>query len=126
MRSPSRWAKRALGKQELPADRMRGNQGAVETFLMLAGAGFLAGAMNALAGGGSFVTLPAWSRGVPVGQRQCVEHGRALSGRRRQRLGLSRQARGHRGRAARPLLVATLIGGFCRRAVADLDPDRAV
>jgi uncharacterized membrane protein YfcA len=31
----------------------------VETLLMLAAAGFLAGAMNALAGGGSFVTLPA-------------------------------------------------------------------
>lgn len=29
------------------------------TFLMLAGAGFLAGAMNSVAGGGTFVTIPA-------------------------------------------------------------------
>jgi uncharacterized membrane protein YfcA len=35
-------------------------------FLLLAGAGLLAGAMNALAGGGSFVTLPALiATGVP-------------------------------------------------------------
>ena len=34
--------------------------------LLLAGAGLLAGAMNALAGGGSFVTLPALiAAGVP-------------------------------------------------------------
>jgi uncharacterized protein len=38
----------------------------VETLLFLAGAGFLGGAMNALAGGGSFVTLPALiAAGVP-------------------------------------------------------------
>ena len=37
-----------------------------ETILLLAGAGLLAGAMNALAGGGSFVTLPALiAVGVP-------------------------------------------------------------
>ena len=29
---------------------------------LLAGAGLLAGAMNAIAGGGSFVSFPAWSR----------------------------------------------------------------
>jgi uncharacterized membrane protein YfcA len=35
-------------------------------FLLLFGAGLLAGAMNALAGGGSFVTLPALiAAGVP-------------------------------------------------------------
>ena len=38
----------------------------LETTLLLAGAGLLAGAMNALAGGGSFVTLPALiAAGVP-------------------------------------------------------------
>ena len=38
----------------------------MDSLLMLAGAGFLAGAMNALAGGGSFVTLPALiAAGVP-------------------------------------------------------------
>jgi uncharacterized membrane protein YfcA len=38
----------------------------VQTLPILAGAGFLAGAMNALAGGGSFVTLPALiAAGVP-------------------------------------------------------------
>lgn len=38
----------------------------IETFGMIAGAGFLAGAMNALAGGGSFVSLPALiGAGVP-------------------------------------------------------------
>jgi uncharacterized membrane protein YfcA len=38
----------------------------MDVLLMLAGAGFLAGAMNALAGGGSFVTLPALiAAGVP-------------------------------------------------------------
>src|ERR1700742_3580024 len=31
----------------------------MQTYLLLCGAGFLAGAMNALAGGGSFVSLPA-------------------------------------------------------------------
>lgn len=38
----------------------------MNTWVLLAGAGFLAGAMNALAGGGSFVTLPALMlAGVP-------------------------------------------------------------
>lgn len=38
----------------------------MDDFMLLAGAGLLAGAMNALAGGGSFVTLPALlATGVP-------------------------------------------------------------
>jgi len=38
----------------------------MDSFLLLAGAGFTGGAMNALAGGGSFVTLPALiAAGVP-------------------------------------------------------------
>lgn len=38
----------------------------MESWLLLLGAGLLAGAMNALAGGGSFVTLPALiAAGVP-------------------------------------------------------------
>jgi hypothetical protein len=38
----------------------------MQTMLLLCGAGFLAGAMNALAGGGSFVSLPALiAAGVP-------------------------------------------------------------
>jgi uncharacterized membrane protein YfcA len=38
----------------------------MESFILLAGAGLLAGAMNALAGGGSFVSLPAMiATGVP-------------------------------------------------------------
>src|ERR1700710_2755476 len=40
--------------------------GAMDTYLLVAGAGLAAGAMNALAGGGSFVSLPALiALGVP-------------------------------------------------------------
>lgn len=42
------------------------HESCMETLLMLAGAGFLAGAMNALTGGGSFVSLPAMiAAGLP-------------------------------------------------------------
>ncbi|HKS62862.1 MAG TPA: hypothetical protein VJT13_14260, partial [Xanthobacteraceae bacterium] len=64
--SPSRHAKPPCRKRELLRRASAGITERMETLLMLAGAGFIAGAMNALTGGGSFVSLPAMiAAGLP-------------------------------------------------------------
>ncbi|MDF2119108.1 sulfite exporter TauE/SafE family protein [Roseiarcaceae bacterium H3SJ34-1] len=81
--------------------------------ILLCGAGFLAGAMNALAGGGSFVSLPALiAAGVPsvaanASSTVALWPGGALSV-YVYRDGLGQVA----GVPLRPTLLATLIGGF--------------
>jgi putative transposase len=67
--------------------------------LLLFGAGLLAGAMNAMAGGGSFMTLPAlMAAGVPSMTANASR--RALPGWTSKRLGLPRRPR--RGRTRPP------------------------
>jgi uncharacterized membrane protein YfcA len=85
----------------------------MDTLLLLAGAGFLAGAMNALAGGGSFVTLPALiAAGLPsvaanASSTVALYPGGAASA-WVYRDGLARVE----GLPLAPSLVATLIGGL--------------
>ncbi len=57
---------------------------------LVAGAGLIAGMMNALAGGGSFVTLPALiAAGVPFGEREHHQHRGPVSRAAHEQLGLS-------------------------------------
>jgi uncharacterized membrane protein YfcA len=81
--------------------------------LMLLGAGLLAGAMNALAGGGSFVTLPALiAAGVPSVMANASStvalYPAGAASTWVYRDGLSAIC----GIPLRPALIATLIGGF--------------
>ncbi|MDH7798280.1 MULTISPECIES: sulfite exporter TauE/SafE family protein [unclassified Beijerinckia] len=83
------------------------------TYLLLCAAGFLAGAMNALAGGGSFVTLPALiAAGVPsvaanASSTVALWPGGAAS------VWVYRNGLGQvAGVPLRPTLLTTLIGGL--------------
>jgi uncharacterized membrane protein YfcA len=85
----------------------------MESFILVAGAGLLAGAMNALAGGGSFVSLPAMiATGVPSVQANASSTVALLPG------GIAsawayRDRLGHVGPVRlRSLLLATLAGGL--------------
>jgi uncharacterized membrane protein YfcA len=79
---------------------------------MLCGAGFLAGAMNALAGGGSFVTLPALiAAGLPsvtanASSTVALYPGSAVS------VWVYRDTLGREGLPLVPSLIATLLGGL--------------
>ena len=85
----------------------------METWLILAGAGFIAGAMNALVGGGSFVTLPALiAAGLPsvaanASSTVALYPGGAASA-WVYRDGLTRVE----GLPLVPSLIATLVGGL--------------
>jgi len=84
-----------------------------ETVLLLAGAGLLAGAMNALAGGGSFVTLPALiAAGVPSvaanASSTVALYPGGLASAWVYRSGLGQVA----GVPLRPMLAVTLAGGL--------------
>lgn len=84
-----------------------------ETALLLAGAGLLAGAMNALAGGGSFVTLPALiAAGVPSVAANATStlalYPGGLASAWVYRGGLRQVA----GVPVRPMLAVTLAGGL--------------
>jgi uncharacterized membrane protein YfcA len=89
------------------------HEGTVQNVLMLSGAGFLAGAMNALAGGGSFVTLPALiAAGLPsvtanASSTVALYPGSAVS------VWVYRDALGRvEGLPLVPALIATLLGGL--------------
>lgn len=84
-----------------------------EHLLLLAGAGLLAGAMNALAGGGSFVTLPALiAAGVPSvaanASSTVALYPGGLASAWVYRQGLAEVC----GVPIRPMLIVTLIGGL--------------
>ena len=84
-----------------------------EHLLLLAGAGLLAGAMNALAGGGSFVTLPALiAAGVPSvaanASSTVALYPGGLASAFVYRQGLAEVC----GVPIRPMLIVTLIGGL--------------
>jgi uncharacterized membrane protein YfcA len=89
------------------------HEGGVQNVLMLCGAGFLAGTMNALAGGGSFVTLPALiAAGLPsvaanASSTVALYPGSAVS------VWVYRDALGRvDGLPLVPSLIATLLGGL--------------
>jgi uncharacterized membrane protein YfcA len=84
----------------------------MNTVVLVGGAGFLAGTMNALAGGGSFVTLPALiAAGVPSGEANAsstvalVPGGAVSAWSYRDGLGPVGSA------GLRPLVAVTLLGG---------------
>jgi hypothetical protein len=82
-------------------------------WIYLAAAGLLAGAMNAMAGGGSFVTLPVLiSTGVPSVMANATSTVALYPGGAASawvyRSGLSRVS----GVPLRPILIATLVGGL--------------
>lgn len=84
-----------------------------DNLLLLAGAGLLAGAMNALAGGGSFVTLPALiAAGVPSvaanASSTVALYPGGLASAWVYRQGLAEVC----GVPIRPMLIVTLIGGL--------------
>lgn len=84
-----------------------------EHLLLLAGAGLLAGAMNALAGGGSFITLPALiAAGVPSvaanASSTVALYPGGLASAWVYRQGLTQVC----GVPIRPMLIVTLIGGL--------------
>src|ERR1700754_2141682 len=85
----------------------------MEPFILVIGAGFLAGAMNALAGGGSFVSLPAMiAAGLPPVQANASSTVALFPGgvvsAWAYREGLSPVGSVPIGR----MLVVTLVGGF--------------
>ena len=85
----------------------------METFLLLATAGFLAGAMNALAGGGSFVTLPALvAAGVPSVNANASSTVALYPAGAASAWVYRDTFESMEGVPLIPLLVATLIGGF--------------
>ncbi|SAK47712.1 hypothetical protein AWB76_01073 [Caballeronia temeraria] len=90
----------------------------MEPFLLVTGAGFLAGAMNALAGGGSFVSLPAMiAAGLPPVQANASSTVALFPG------GVVsawayREGLGPVGSVSiRRMLVTTLVGGFVGAAL---------
>src|SRR5262245_30457766 len=81
--------------------------------LFLLGAGLLAGAMNALAGGGSFITLPAlMAAGVPPTQANASSTVALYPGGLASAWAYHDQLRPVCAVDLRYLLIATLIGGL--------------
>ena len=73
----------------------------------------LAGAINSVAGGGSFVSFPTLLFvGHPAGERQCHQYSCALAGSTGQRLGLSPRISQPARRVLVPLTVTGIIGGL--------------
>jgi hypothetical protein len=87
------------------------------------GAGLLGGAMNALAGGGTFATMPTLiALGLPVAHRQRDQQRRAPARRDRERLGLSRRSlEPLAGISVRWLAAITFVGGLDRQPAAGRD-----
>jgi hypothetical protein len=62
------------------------------TILLLFVAALVGGALNSVAGGGSFIALPAlMSAGVAAGRRERDQHAGDVAGSRIERAGLSRE-----------------------------------
>ena len=97
----------------------------MNNLFLVAGAGLLAGGMNALAGGGSFVTLPALiAAGVPSVQANASSTVALFPG------GLAsawayRDGLGPIGAVSlRALLITTLVGGICGALLLLLTPSK--
>jgi len=85
----------------------------MESMLFLAGVGVLAGAMNALAGGGSFVTLPALiAIGVPSVSANVSSAVALYPGGLASAWTYRRQMEGVGGLSLSGLVAATLVGGL--------------
>jgi uncharacterized membrane protein YfcA len=92
-------------------------------YLLLSGAGLVAGAMNALAGGGSFVTLPALiAAGVPSVQANASSTVALFPGGVASVWGYREGLGPVAGVSLRTLAIATLLGGFIGSVLLLLTP----
>lgn len=93
--------------------------------VLLAGAAFLAGGLNALAGGGSFLTLPAlMAVGVPPVAANATGTAALLPGYLSAAWASRRDLRAPAGLGLPSLVVLALIGGSAGAALLLLTPDR--
>ncbi|MCK8786720.1 sulfite exporter TauE/SafE family protein [Roseomonas sp. NAR14] len=98
----------------------------METMLLLFGAGLLAGAMNAAAGGGTFVTLPALvATGVPSVAANVSSTVALLPGTLASALAWRSEFRSFEGVSIRLLLAISLLGGLAGAALLLLTPNSA-
>lgn len=96
------------------------------SFVLLAGAGFLAGAMNAVAGGGSFITLPALVlTGVPSAMANASSTVALLPGSLASTWAYRSDLADLGEVPLRFLLVTSLLGGFLGALLLLLTPQRA-
>lgn len=92
---------------------------------LLAGAAFVAGGLNALAGGGSFLTLPAlMAVGVPPVAANATGTAALLPGYLSAAWASRRDFKAPAGLGLPALLVLALVGGSCGAALLLLTPDR--
>ena len=92
---------------------------------LLAAAAFLAGGLNALAGGGSFLTLPAlMAVGIPPVAANATGTAALLPGYLSAAWASRRDLRAPAGLSLPALVVLALIGGSCGAALLLLTPDR--
>src|SRR3954465_15924861 len=86
----------------------------VNALLLLAGAGFLAGVMNAVAGGGSFVTFPALvAAGLPSVGANASSTVALFPGQVTSAYAYRKQLRGFESLSMRVLIPLSLVGGVC-------------
>lgn len=96
------------------------------TLLLLFGAGLLAGAMNALAGGGSFVTLPALMfAGVPSVSANASSTVALLPGAAASAWAYRHDYRGFEQVSMRAMALVSLAGGFGGALLLMMTPSRA-
>jgi uncharacterized membrane protein YfcA len=86
----------------------------VNALLLLGGAGFVAGVMNAVAGGGSFVTFPALvAAGLPSVGANASSTVALFPGQLTSAYAYRREIRSFQGLSMRVLVPLSLVGGIC-------------
>ena len=86
----------------------------VKALLLLGGAGFVAGVMNAVAGGGSFVTFPALvAAGLPSVGANASSTVALFPGQLTSAYAYRREIRSFQGLSMRVLVPLSLVGGIC-------------
>src|SRR5882724_3670795 len=95
----------------------------VHALALLAGAGFLAGVMNAVAGGGSFVTFPALvAAGLPSVGANASSTVALFPGQVTTAYAYRKQLRDFEGLSMRMLIPLSLAGGICGALLLLLTP----
>jgi uncharacterized protein len=97
----------------------------VNALALLAGAGFLAGVMNAVAGGGSFVTFPALvAAGLPSVGANASSTVALFPGQVTSAYAYRKQLRGFESLSMRVLIPLSLAGGICGAVLLLVTPQR--
>ena len=98
----------------------------LETALVMLAAGFFAGTLNAAAGGGSFVSIPAMiSSAFPPWPRTVLSTVALVAGHAGQRLGLAARPPTLHGIRLPVLLLISLAGGLAGALCCSVHPQRA-